>query len=83
MIGVKVFLHFRLDIDDADGKVISRSRTAVVFGVTDPLAYFVSYVAVIAILLHAEDNFGSRSKAFTLQILFLKAVVGTCLNVID
>ena len=83
MIGVIVFLHYRLGIDDADGKVISRSRTAVVFGVRDALVNFVSCVAFIAILFLVEDNFVSRNKAFTLQILLLKAVVGTCLNVTD
>ena len=83
MIGVIVFAFLRFAIDDADGKVISGSRAAVVFGVTEPLANFESLEAFIAILFLAENNLASPSKAFTLQILFLKEVVGTCLNVPD
>ena len=78
-----VFLLFRFEIDDADGKVISGIPVAVVFGVTEPLANFVSQVAFIAILFFAEDNLASWNKAFTLQILFLKEVVSTCLDVLD
>ena len=50
MIEVKVFRLSGFSIDDADGIVISGTRAAVVFGVSEPLANFVRHVAFIAIL---------------------------------
>ena len=50
VVGVKVLLGLRADLQDADGVVVATRRSAIVLGVAEDLDYFVGHVTLATVL---------------------------------